>query len=429
MIGFLMAGLLLVVLLGGVLWRGKSRESLDEPPDIDSSATSPAVARAIKDARKRVLVQPRSAEAGGRLGMLLLAHEFDEQANTCLDRAAELAPQEFRWPYLLGLHQSVSNLDAAARHWRRAAELRPDDVVVRLRLGELFLQQENLEEAAVHLSTAARLAPQHPRASLDMARLSLAQGNLEQSLEFAVAAVQQAPDCGEVHRLLAQLYQQSGQRDAALQELEQAERMRADLGWNDAVAAEVISLRVDTRSIIEMAEAWLRQNQFQPAISLLEATIADDDRHPQVYAVLGRALVQARQLSRAAEILARAVQRHPESAEVWFQLGVVQFSLEQISDAETAFRKALELKPDYALAHYNLAHVRERNGDPDGAASAFEAAIRVRPDYAPAHAHLGRLLLLRGRRETALVHLHRADELEPGNALVQRLLKEAAEKP
>ncbi|MBI5758391.1 MAG: hypothetical protein HZA46_07730, partial [Planctomycetales bacterium] len=104
MIGILSAGLLLLVLLGGVLWRGKSRESLDEPPDIDSSATSPSVARAIKDARQRVLVQPRSAEAWGRLGMLLLAHEFDEQANTCLIRAAELNPQEFRWPYLLGLH-------------------------------------------------------------------------------------------------------------------------------------------------------------------------------------------------------------------------------------------------------------------------------------------------------------------------------------
>lgn len=414
----------LLLVVAGMVWL-KQPQPRVEPPEIDLSTASPPVARTIRQARERVVSQPRNAETWGRLGMVLMAHQYDAEVDTCLLQAAHLASKEFRWPYLLGLHLSVSRLDEAIRHWERAANLDPNNVVVRLRLGEALLQQGRVDQAETCLTAATRIAPNSPRAALDRTRLALALGDVSRGIEWAETAARLAPDCGEVHRLLAQVYQRAARHAAATVELDRAERSPNELGWDDPLAAEVLALRVDTPAIIQTAEALLSQKQFAQAIAILEDTLAEDDREPQLFAVLGRALVQAGQLPRAAELMQRAVERHPESAEVWFQFGVAQFACRQFVDAETSFRMALRKKPDFALAHFNLGHTRERQGDLDGALAAFQATLRFRPTYAAAHMHLGRLLLQRGQRDLALEHLHRADELEPGNALAKRLLKEA----
>jgi tetratricopeptide (TPR) repeat protein len=356
--------------------------------------------------------------------MILMAHEFRDEADACLRQASKLDPREFRWPYLLGLHRSVSRLDEAIWHWQRAAEIQPSDSVVRLRLGEAFFQQGQIEQAAAQFNEAVRIAPSRPRVALDMARLALARGDPTGSVDWAEAAAKLAPECGEIHRLLAQAHRQAGDLEAARAAFELADRFPNDLGWDDPIAAEVLALRRDAHAMVQTAEQLLQQDQFRQAIALLEAVLAKDEREPQVFAVLGRALVQAGKFPRADEVLARGVARHPDSPDVWFQRGGVQFHLKRFAAAEASFRAAIERKPDFALAHFNLAHACEQQNRFDDAIGSLRNAIRFRPGYAPAHLNLGRLLLKRGERDAALEHLRRAEKLDPGNAIVKRLLNE-----
>src|SRR5690349_21588977 len=84
--------MLVLALLGGALpaaalgianWRRTRTAEADliaaaapEPPSVDPTGVDPAVLAAIDSARGAVRQSPRSANAWGRLGMILAAHNF-----------------------------------------------------------------------------------------------------------------------------------------------------------------------------------------------------------------------------------------------------------------------------------------------------------------------------------------------------------------
>lgn len=71
------------------------------PPQIDLANVDPAVRRAVESARTAILDRPDSAEAWGKLGMILMAHGLPVAASTaCLAQAERLDRRQPRWPYL-----------------------------------------------------------------------------------------------------------------------------------------------------------------------------------------------------------------------------------------------------------------------------------------------------------------------------------------
>src|SRR5262245_58919342 len=69
-------------------------------PEFDLTGAEPAVREAIDTARERVVKEPSSGRAWGRLGQVLLANGYDEEAMSVFEKAAALDPDEPRWPYL-----------------------------------------------------------------------------------------------------------------------------------------------------------------------------------------------------------------------------------------------------------------------------------------------------------------------------------------
>src|SRR5438046_152230 len=58
-----------------------------QPPEVDTSGREREIAEAIEAARTQVRKEPSSGEAWGRLGLVLLAHDYEAQARVCLTRA------------------------------------------------------------------------------------------------------------------------------------------------------------------------------------------------------------------------------------------------------------------------------------------------------------------------------------------------------
>src|SRR5438309_3331217 len=85
-----------VVAIGvsGAVWYWTSAPA---PPTVQSVDLDPAVAAAIEKARLAVQQEPRSAAAWGRLGMVLLAHEFPAEAGICLAQAERFDSRQPRW--------------------------------------------------------------------------------------------------------------------------------------------------------------------------------------------------------------------------------------------------------------------------------------------------------------------------------------------
>src|SRR5215207_4362078 len=90
------------------------------PPTVDLAGADPDVARAVEEARAAVKEAPQSAEAWGRLGMVLRAHNFGDEANVCFERAEHLDAADPRWPYLRGVTVALTDRDAAIPLLERA---------------------------------------------------------------------------------------------------------------------------------------------------------------------------------------------------------------------------------------------------------------------------------------------------------------------
>ncbi|MGE5194566.1 MAG: hypothetical protein ACM3U2_18905, partial [Deltaproteobacteria bacterium] len=90
-------------------WRTYRAAPLEELPAVDLAQAPAAVRAAIVRGLDAVRADPRSGKAWGRLGLVLRAHEFGNEANACLAVAARLEPREFLWPYIEGVSLTISD--------------------------------------------------------------------------------------------------------------------------------------------------------------------------------------------------------------------------------------------------------------------------------------------------------------------------------
>src|SRR5437016_3622527 len=98
-------GLLLALLAAGgifAVWQWR-QPALPGLPEVDLADADPAVKSLIGSAEAAVRRAPRSADAWGRLGMVLAAHSFYPESVVCFAAAQRLDSEEPRWPYFQGV--------------------------------------------------------------------------------------------------------------------------------------------------------------------------------------------------------------------------------------------------------------------------------------------------------------------------------------
>src|SRR5262249_7084087 len=185
--------------------------AMTELPSLDPSGVDPAVLRLVQAARSAVVEAPRSAEAWGRLGKILLAHGFFDQALTCFSRAEQLDPGEPRWPLHQGTTLCQGDPEAAIPKLRRAAVLCDNTSdAPRLRLADVLLGQGRVREAEEQWRRLLSQEPGHARAHLGLARLAYQRGNLEESLSYLNFSLKGARTRKAAHLLLAEIHQRRG---------------------------------------------------------------------------------------------------------------------------------------------------------------------------------------------------------------------------
>src|SRR5207245_1393041 len=87
-------GIILITIAAGLFW---CRSAPPDPPELVLTGVDPAVVKVLEDSRAAVLQAPRSAAAWGRLGMVLVVHDFHAEANRCFAQAERLDGRDPRW--------------------------------------------------------------------------------------------------------------------------------------------------------------------------------------------------------------------------------------------------------------------------------------------------------------------------------------------
>jgi len=399
-----------------------------EPPNVDLTGLDTEIVDAITTARKAVQLQPRSAEAWGKLGAVLRAHRL-AFTNACFVEAHRLDPKDYRWPYLVGINLISADQEAGLSFLRLAVEVCGDEPVPRLRLGEALLERGELTEAETHFLRSLKKGPLNDaRAHLGLGRIAMESDDREGALEHLRKAVELAPGAKVAHVSLAKAYHLYGDEEASKKAQRNAALLSDELVWPDPCEEYVdrswVGLRarmsrinlMDTHGLREEAIVAARQAMYLYPESALTRL------------VLGQMQNRSKNFSAAEPILREAIRMDSKSAKAHFELGYALHAQGKVTEATECYRQSIEYRADFATAHFNLALGLQALKDDAGAMTELEAAIRFRPEYADAHIALAVMLERLDRHADALLHAEEAVRLAPSDDRCKQLLSQLQAK-
>ena len=409
------------------------RATAPAPPVVNTAGFDPVIAAAIAQARDAVQSAPRSAEARGRMGMVLLAHEVRAEARQCFAQASAFAPDEPRWPYFLGLAQLVDNPLAAATNLDRAVRLFPESAFApRLRLADTLLSLGRLEEAEAHYRHVWQREPNSARAGLGLGKVASARDRAVEASNFLAVATQDLSTRKAAHRLLLNVNQRMGRTNETAQLARTLAELPNDMPLPDPFLAEVERLKTGEAAWIDVGDEWIKTGHVAEAARLLEQTVQTYPNSDRAMFFLGRARARLGDAAGAEAILMRAVALAPGNVEAQMQLGVTRLSRGRAEEAQPCFRAAIQAKPNLGPAWFNLGlSLGEQINNRAESMAAFREAIRLKPDLVEAYLGLAVVLRADGQNQLAASELRRALSLQPEEPLRRKLLDQLklAERP
>jgi tetratricopeptide (TPR) repeat protein len=399
---------------------------------VDTSGREPAAVAAITAAREQVLEEPRSGPAWGRLGMVLLAHTFQPDAEQCLARAAQLDPKQAKWIYLQGRIVETRDPEAALPLLRRAADLAQDTNVPRLHLAETLFTQGHIEEAEQEFQRVLGEEPDNARAHYGLGCLLHGRHDLVGSADQLRRAARAAPTLRGTHALLAEIYRRQGDRESEERELALLQNSE-ELDWPDPYMDEVDSYLAGSAARLARAERLARRGRWEEAVGILKEVLQTTPDSFSARLALARRLATVGEFSEAEEHFQAALAVRPDSFDALSGLALVLQTRGDYRGAARCYERMLARQPGHALAHFHLANCQQQLGDRAGAIESLRAAQRSKPDFALAHKVLGRLLAERNENDEAIRHLQDALRLEPNDSetkeLIQRITAKLPARP
>ena len=116
----------------------------------------------------------------------------------------------------------------------------------------------------------------------------------------------------------------------------------------------------------------------------LQEKVAKSPNDPQVYLVLGEALLATGKYKEAQAQIEHSIRIKKESAHAHLLLGVAQYHLKAWDKAETSFKLVVNMQPEDAQPLQNLGALYLARGMPDEAVEFLLAALKRHGNQEPA---------------------------------------------
>ena len=324
-----------------------------------------------------------SGTARGNLAMAYDANGFYVEAISTYKEAMFLSPEEFRWPYYMGIVQSeIGDLHAAIQSVDLALKIDPYYAPALLRKSVWLVYEREFERAD---QTSRKLLesdlPRQLRSIANMvrARALIGMNNPQQAIELLEPLLGGMFD-SQVRHPLRTAYRRVGRTE---------------------------DLKALGQSVAEVKYDW------------------PDQRRDQIYASvrgvsgelkMAETLLAKGQVDRALTILKKLRQIKPEDPSLLNNLATAYVRKNQMNEALQIYNEAIDLHGDYFLLHFNLATAYELSGDRERALNHFDRVLKLRPTMNRALQRRAMLLSDLGRHDEALTAIEEANLAGAGNA-------------
>jgi tetratricopeptide (TPR) repeat protein len=403
---------------------GGGSENQDPPygdiPHPSRETLEPIVAEQLRGAQRELdeavstsgIHSDDLAQAYGLLATLYHAYEFFEAAEVAYANALRLAPNDARWPHLLGyLYQQTGRLDEAAEKFIAARRASPGNQAAIVRLGEVYLGLNRLRDARDQFQSVEAIFPALARQGLG--EVALREGRFRDAIADFQAALERVPDATSIHYLLAMGYRGLGRLEDARSHLEKKGAGGIRIG--DPIVDQLQGLVTGERGLVIQGQRAYQAGQFQAAAEAFERAIRAVPASVAARAGLrevASALLRVGRQDEAVDVLRRGRAVAPDDEDTLIGLSILLASKERYREAVTMLDEANRALPDRPATMTTLARLLASSPDRslrDGR-KALELAMEVyQSEPAPVHAETVALALGElGRCDEALAWMRRA---------------------
>lgn len=431
-------------------------ESRDLPtiiaPALDHFA--PLARAPIMQAHEHLLQDPTDADRNGMLGMLYHGHELHTAAERYYRRATLLAPDDFRWAYLLGhVRLDAGRVTAAYQAFQSAERIRGDYPPLQVALADRCLDRGEINEATERYQRVWHSGTDSLAATLGIARCEMKTGHPDAAIDRLRPAAEASPDVRAVRYALAMAYRDAGRLEDAAREFLAVETARKSVPRDDPLADQVRGLGIGREAMAaftsadEAAEAgqvqeacaiYERVLELRPdyvpalcrlgghliqsadggpdrALALLRRAAALDPRHAYTQNYLGWALIGQGDCPSAERHLRAAIDLDPYMVDAHINLAEALVQTKRPQEAVQTLRNALTVDAEHLAARYRLATLLATLNQSDGATSEYERILKADPTLIEIRLELAALLETQGRLRQCASHLEAALRFDPSH--------------
>ena len=399
-----------------------------QPSDMDRVEEQRLLA-VVEAAQKRLVEASKDATAWGQLGNIYFVHGWEVEAAQCYRGAIEIAPNEFRWLYYLGMTTYKVDPQVAAQTLAEAIKLDPQYAPAHVYRAAALRSLGHLEQAKVHLEAANELDSRNPYASLWLGELAFAAQQFEAARSHLQWALKLNPEQSEAHATMAQVAMVLGEKDTAAQHAQASRKRTKYTQMHDPLWWDVLKLGVTAQRYAERGNRYLQQGDFKRAVSELEVAILGLDKDTHLWLNYGIALLLNKQYREAIAVLENTLvvirdneNTNRNSTEIadlkvqsHYNLGLASYHSGQIEKAIATYQKAIQLEPNFADAYGGLGVIYWRTGDLDAAIRHCQKAIKIAPENIEFHKNLTRIYWQKGMYDAAAVGYRIILELNPSD--------------
>ncbi len=431
-----------------------SLEGFEEPVQQQLAAVRQRLDQLLAD---RAAPDALVGDALGGMGQLYFLYDLYEAATGCFSGATRLLPDDFRWPYYLGvIAADAMDLATAVGHLERAAQLAPEDLPTLIRLGRILIDAGDLDGAGQHFEAALALEPEFAAAHHGLGRVAFSRRDYEAAATRFENVLELQPSAVSVNNLLGMSYRQLGEEELARAHL--AITAKGGVLFGDPLVDQLMDLVASARLHSERGIELMQQGETQAGLEELRKTVAQspDDYLAHYNFAIGLTRAQDDEAAKgeyrrsielnpdypgsrfnlglllawqgdhlgAIEQLDRAHELDPENALVTLERAKGLALVGRVDESRTALEELIETAPpgERWRAMLRLGEVLKGQGDQDGAAAAWRRLIEAdAPPQGRAEAwqSLGGLADERGDSAAAVELYRKAVDAAPGSALVR----------
>ena len=315
------------------------------------------------------------ALAYGQMGMILMAAEYNNEAEAALLDAQTFNSRDPRWPYYLAhLYKTRGDAPKSAAAFARALQLQPDDVPTLVWLGEARLDEGKPDEAEPLFAKAAALQPASVAAQYGLGRVALAKQDYAHAVPYLEKALSLDPQATVIHYPLAMAYRGTGDQIRAQAHLAQRGTLAIKpddplMKQLDAMLNSAIGYEVNGADALDRGDWKAAAESFRKGIEVAP-------RESSLHHKLGTALALMGDGRGAMSEFERSIALDPSFAKAHYSLGVILAATDQPAAAIPHFQAALKSQPGYVEARLQLAHTLRRSGRPDASLPHYAQIVK-----------------------------------------------------